>query len=87
MADNRFLSQEEDRFGFAKRFSVCSDEELIAALNKEVGKVGRMNDRTDFLYHLQRELLFREFDCSGIINGRTLNLTHGVRLVDNKLVE
>ena len=86
MSDYNEVSSVDDRFGFARRFLVCSDIELVDAFNKEVGREGRMNDRVDFLYHLQRELLFRKFDISAIITGRTLSMQHRVRLVENRLV-
>jgi hypothetical protein len=86
MSQNSFSSPEGDRYGFARRFLVCSDEELIEAFNREVGKVSLANGQADYLFHLHRELVEREFDCSAIIIGRTMSLLHRITLVDNRLV-
>jgi hypothetical protein len=77
---------EGDINGFAKRFLVCSDAQLIDAYNREVDKVNRTNDRFDYLLHLHREMVNRDFDCSAVMNGRSMSMDRRVRLVDNKLV-
>jgi hypothetical protein len=76
----------EDRYGFARRFQVCTDKELVQAFNREVGKENWANGRADYLFHLQKEFAGRELDCSAVMNGRTLNMAHRVTLVDNRLV-
>jgi len=86
MEQNDFKAPVADRYGFARRFLVCSDRELIAAFNREVGNDSCLNGRADYLFHLKRELLGRDLDCSEVINGHTLCMTKRVTLVDNRLV-
>jgi hypothetical protein len=86
MEQNVFRAPKEDRYGFARRFLVCTDEELVAAYNREVGKENWVNGRADYLYHLQQELVVREFDISAVVSGRTLSMTKRVMLVDHRLV-
>ena len=86
MQNNSFSAPDEDRYGFARRFLVCTNQELVKAFNREVGKESLVNGRADYLFHLHRELVVREFDCSAIVNGRTLSLAKRVRLVENRLV-
>lgn len=86
MDQNSFSAPDEDRYGFASRFLVCTDQELVQAFNREVGKENWVNGRADYLYHLHKELVFREFDCSAVMNGHTMSMQHRVTLVDNKFV-
>jgi len=87
MNKNVFSAPDEDRYGFARRFLVCTDQELVEAYNREVGKKNWENGRADYLFHLQRELVGREVDCSAVMVGRTFSMTKHVTLVDNRLVE
>jgi hypothetical protein len=86
MNQNSFSAPDEDRYGYARLFLVCTNQELVEAYNREVGKENWVNGRADYLFHLQRELLGREVDCSAVIIGRTLSMQHRVTLVDNRLV-
>lgn len=83
---NSFSAPDEDRYGFARRFMTCTDQELVLAYNREVGKEKWASDRLDYLSHLYKELLVRELDCSAVLNGRSLSMQHRVALIDNKLV-
>ena len=86
MVENSYTAPEEDRYGFARRFLVCTDQELVQAYNREVGKDNWVNGRADYLFHLHKELVGREFDCSAVMSGRTMSMTSRVTLIDNKLV-
>jgi hypothetical protein len=86
MVQNSFSAQEEDRYGFARRFLACTNRELVDAFNREVGKQNWVNGRADYLFHLQKEMVGREMDCSAVLTGRSLNMDHRVTLVDNRLV-
>jgi hypothetical protein len=86
MANNPILSRDGDIYGFGNRFLVCTDAQLIDAYNREVKKVTFRNDHIDYLQHLHKEMVDREFDCSAVMNGRTMSMERKVRLVDNKLV-
>jgi hypothetical protein len=77
---------DEDRYGYARHFLVCTDQQLVHAYNREVGKDNWTNGRADYLFHLQRELAGREVDCSAVISGRVLSMKHRVTLVNNKLI-
>ena len=81
-----FSAPDQDRFGFARRFLTCTDQELVLAYNREVGKENGKSDREDYLFHLHKEMVGRELDCSAVMNGRTLSMQQRVVLVDNKLV-
>lgn len=86
MNQNSFSARGQDRYGFARRFLACTNQELVVAFNREVGKENWVNGRADYLFYLQQELALREVDCSAVIIGRTLSLKHRVTLVDNRLV-
>jgi len=86
MEQNSHPASGEDRYGYARRFNVCTDQELVAAYNREVGKENWVNGRADYLFHLYREFIAREFDCTAVVSGRTLNMLKRVVLVDNRLV-
>ncbi len=86
MTINSFSAPETDRYGFARRFLVCTDQELVAAFNREVGKENWVNGRADYLFHLHKEMIGRELDCSAVSNGRSLSMTRRVTLIDNRLV-
>lgn len=81
-----FAAPQEDRYGFARRFLACTDQELVQAYNREVGKDNWVNGRADYLFYLHKELVVREMDCSAVMNGRTLSMLKRVTLIDNKLV-
>jgi len=86
MEYNSNSARREDRYGFGLRFQACSDQELVEAFNREVGKENWANARADYLFHLHRALVSRNMDCSSVMNGRTMNLQYKARLVENKLV-
>ncbi|MCX6225519.1 MAG: hypothetical protein NTV01_12350 [Bacteroidia bacterium] len=86
MEQNSFSTPDQDRYGFARRFLVCTNQELVAAFNHEVCKENWVNGRADYLFHLHRELIVRELDCSSVVNGRNLSMEHRVTLVDKRLV-
>lgn len=86
MIQESFSAPEEDRYGYARHFLVCTDQQLVQAFNREVGKDNWTNGRADYLFHLQKEMIDRELDCSAVINGRVLSMTRRVNLVNKKLV-
>ena len=69
-----------------KRLQEMSDEELIAAFNREVDQRGWGSSRATFLWALSREFDRRNFDCSAIRNETGTSLVK-ITLVDNKILK
>ena len=75
-----------DRYGFGKRFRAMSDDQLVEAFNREVGKPGWVSARADYLAMMCREFLSRRLDSSSFIKGNRMSLAHRIIRVGPLLV-
>jgi uncharacterized protein YdbL (DUF1318 family) len=71
---------------FKERFEKMSDNELVEALNGDVGNPGWVSARASFLTALHDELEARGIDYSAIGNKSSLSLKNKIKLVGKKIV-
>ena len=72
-------------YDFRERFRNASPQELVQALNGQVGNPGWVRARGFFLAALQDAFLATGLDCSGFIQNGAMRLVH-VRLDGDRIV-
>jgi hypothetical protein len=71
---------------FLEKFQNASDQELIAAFNKETRNQGWTNARAAYLWALEASFIQRGWDYSAIVPDKNhINLSHEVTLNGIKL--
>lgn len=70
---------------YTERLNNYSDQEIVKALNSEVGKGGWGTARASFLGALHEQLNIRELDYSEVGDKRRLSFKRMVRLEGNKI--
>jgi len=72
---------------FAERFKAMSNDELIEAFNREVGKPGWVSSGLLYLEALRNEFYGRGYDLSAISgDGKGFSIARRIRLEGNKIV-
>jgi hypothetical protein len=71
---------------FVARFKRLTDEELIAAFNRDVGNPGWVSSRASYHSALQKEFERRGFDYSAIGGEHWLSWRHKIKL-SGKVIE
>jgi hypothetical protein len=71
---------------YAERFKKMSDDELVAAFNREVGNPGWTSSRASYLAELRREFTAREYNYSAIGDEASLSFKSRIRL-NGKMLE
>lgn len=72
---------------FVERLRGLSSEDLIKSFNSDVRNMGWVGARGRFLVAMRLELQNRGFDCSEIIDKRSMSMAHKIKLENNKLVK
>ncbi|MEO7201252.1 MAG: hypothetical protein ABIZ82_01515 [Candidatus Tumulicola sp.] len=70
---------------YCERFGSDSDEELVAAFNREIGNTGWVSARGAYLAALHDEFRKRGFDFSAIGDADSLSLRVKIRLKGKKI--
>jgi hypothetical protein len=71
---------------FANRFKGKTDDEVVAAFNREVGNNGWTSSRASFMAALHDEIKARGFDFSAVGDAESLSFRAKVRL-NGKVIE
>jgi hypothetical protein len=71
---------------FAERFKVMSDNDLIGALNSQVGNNGWVASRATYFVALKQELNNRGFDYSAITDKGSFSFARKIGLEGKKIV-
>lgn len=76
----------QDPYGFRRRFRSASLEELIGAFNRDVGNSGWVAARGSFHMALREAFLATGLDCSSFISDGGMSLRYRIRLEGSALV-
>lgn len=76
----------EDPYGFKARLAAQTLEELIDAVNRQVGNRGWTSSRASYLSALRLEFLKRDVDTSSFISETGMSLGNRIELRDGRLV-
>lgn len=68
---------------YLARFKTCTNQELVDAFNREVGKPGWVSARASYLAALHEEFKGRAFDFSAIGGSDSFSLRSKIRLIGN----
>lgn len=74
-----------DRNRFREEMKASTNEELVGALNRQVGNNGWSSSRGAYLAALHKELEARDFETSLVITGNSLSIKYKVEMVGTVL--